>query len=477
MRLETIIGLEIHVELATKSKIFCNCSTVFGGVPNENTCPICTGLPGTLPVLNEETVKLAITAGKALNCEINLVNKFDRKHYFYPDLPKAYQISQFDIPLCKKGYMEIDLGGNQKIVNITRVHMEEDAGKLIHLENEPVTLVDYNRAGVPLIEIVTAPELRSPEEAVTFLKSLKTILQYTGVSDCKMQEGSLRCDVNISLRQVGQETYNTRVEIKNLNSFREVLKALKQEEKRQRELYLHGKGDTIQQETRRWDENKQNTVIMRKKEESQDYRYFLEPDLGTLVIEESMIQGIEDNLPEFPRARRERILKQYGIKEDQADLLIREKHMINYFEAVVTFGGNPLEISNWITVELFKELKGKGEEVRIPIKPKYLAELIKMVQEESISRPAGKLVLKELLVKDKSPAEIVGEKDLEQISDVQELETIAFNIITENPQAVEDYKKGKAKAVGYLVGQVMKATKGQGNPQLIKEIIEKEVQK
>ena len=343
MELETIIGLEIHVELATQSKIFCSCSTEFGSSPNENTCPICIGMPGTLPTLNEEAVALAIKAGKALNCEINRMNKFDRKNYFYPDLPKGYQISQFDVPLCSKGYIDITMGEKIKRINITRIHLEEDAGKLIHLEDEPISLVDYNRAGVPLIEIVTEPDLRSPQEAVAFLKALKSILQYAEISDCKMEEGSLRCDVNISMRKVGEDIFNTRVEIKNLNSFKEVLKALEAEEERQRDLHLNKEEYKIRQETRRWDAAKGKTIPMRSKEEAEDYRYFAEPDLKPILIGEEFIQKSIMNLPELPEKRKRRIIEQYGIKEMQTDILIEQKPLVDYFEEVVFHGASPIE--------------------------------------------------------------------------------------------------------------------------------------
>ncbi len=474
MLFETVIGLEIHVELKTKSKIFCSCSTEFGASPNENTCPICTGLPGTLPVLNEEVVRLAARAGTALNCEINRMNKFDRKNYFYPDLPKAYQISQFDLPICEHGYVDITADGKEKRIGITRIHMEEDAGKLVHLEDQTVTLVDYNRTGVPLIEIVTEPDMRSPEEAVEFLKTLKSILEYVEVSDCRMEQGSLRCDANISIREAGQEQLNTKVEIKNMNSFKEILKALQKEEKRQQELYQFGEADKIKQETRKWDSAKGKTVPMRSKEDAHDYRYFPEPDLPPVFIQEKEIQKIRKQLPELPAQKRERFLKKYGLNETDTDILIGNKVLANYFEEVVGFGVSAKEASNWILVELLRVLKDEEEEI-IPVKSEYLANLIKIIGEGKISRTAGKEVFEELIATDKSPETIIKEKGLTQISDSSELEKMVSEILDQNPQAIEDYKNGKNQAVGFLVGQVMKASKGKANPQTTKDIIEKKL--
>ncbi|AKL95860.1 aspartyl/glutamyl-tRNA(Asn/Gln) amidotransferase subunit B [Clostridium aceticum] len=471
MIFETIIGLEIHVELLTKSKIFCSCSTEFGADPNENTCPVCTGLPGTLPVLNEEAVDLAIRAGKALNCDINVINKFDRKNYFYPDLPKAYQISQFDLPICEKGYVDIEVEGQKKTIHITRIHMEEDAGKLMHLEEEATTLVDYNRTGVPLIEIVTEPDLRSPEEAVEFLKNLKEILEYTDISDCRMEQGSLRCDANISLRQAGTEKLNTRVEIKNLNSFKEILKALKKEEKRQQELYLYGEGHKIQQETRKWDAAKGKTVAMRSKEESHDYRYFPEPDLPPVIIDQHKIEEIGATLPELPAEKRARFIEKYGVQKMQVDILVAKKELADYFEKVVALGAIPIEAANWITVDMLRLLKDEEETQEVPLKPEYIVQLLKLIDEGKVSRTAAKEVLEELWGTDKTPDQVVQEKGLNQISGTEELEKIVIDIISKYPQAVEDYKNGKAQAVGYLMGQIMKATSGKANPQMVKEII------
>lgn len=476
MVFETVIGLEIHVELHTKSKIFCSCSTEFGGKPNENTCPICTGLPGTLPVLNEEVVNLAVRAGKALNCTINNINKFDRKNYFYPDLPKAYQISQFDVPICEGGYLDINANGEEKRINLTRIHLEEDAGKLIHMENEPITLVDYNRAGVPLIEIVSEPDMRSPEEAVEFLKTLKSILEYVEVSDCRMEQGSLRCDANISLRPVGQKELNTKVEIKNMNSFKEILKALQKEEKRQRELYSFGEEHKIKQETRKWDSAKGKTVPMRSKEDAHDYRYFPEPDLTPVIIENKKIDEIKEKLPELPAEKKKRFLEKYKLSEKEINIVTENKGIANYLEEVIAFDIEPKKAANWIIGEIFRILKEKETE-EIPVEAKHLAGLIKIIDEGKISHTAGKEVFEELANTNKAPQEIIEEKGLTQISKEDELEEIAMEIISANPQAVEDFKNGKAQAIGFLMGQIMKATKGKANPKLAKDILQEKLNK
>ncbi|WP_432404658.1 Asp-tRNA(Asn)/Glu-tRNA(Gln) amidotransferase subunit GatB [Wukongibacter sp. M2B1] len=472
MAYETIIGLEIHVELDTKSKIFCSCSTKFGAEPNENTCPICTGLPGTLPVLNEEVVNLAIKAGNALNCEINKINKTDRKNYFYPDLPKAFQISQFDMPICSKGFVEIEVYGEPKRINITRIHIEEDAGKLIHLEDEPFTLVDYNRTGVPLIEIVTEPDLRSAKEAVAFLKTLKSILQYAGISDCRMEQGSLRCDANISIREIGSEEYNTKVEIKNLNSFKEVGKALEKEERRQKELYSFGEGNKIKQETRKWDAGKGRTIPMRSKEDAHDYRYFPEPDLPPVFIKEELIKEIGNTLPELAKEKSRRFMKQYGLKEKEVEILVSHKELADYFEEVVKFNCKPKDASNWITVEVMRAIK---ETEIIPIKAEYLAKLINLVDKGTISRLAAKEVFREMMESKGDPENIVMKKGLLQINGEDVLEEIIKNVLSQNPKAVEDFTNGKDKAVGYLVGQIMKETKGKANPSIAKEMLIKKL--
>lgn len=474
---ETIIGLEIHVELKTKSKIFCSCSTKFGEEPNANTCPICLGFPGALPVLNEEVVNLTIKAGRALNCEINMINKFDRKNYFYPDLPKAYQISQYDMPICSNGYIDIEMdeeNGEQKTkrIHITRIHMEEDAGKLIHLEEEPYTLIDYNRAGVPLIEIVTGPDIRSPKEAVAFLRELKAILEYAEISDCRMEEGSLRCDVNISVRKLGQEQFGTKVEIKNLNSFREIQRALEEEEKRQLDLYRLGEENKIIQETRKWDNSQRKTVPMRSKEDAEDYRYFPESDLPLVIIDEMAVKKIEASLPELPRQKRDRLIAQYELSKYEADILVGDKALADYFEEVVGFGIRPKEAANWMLADLLRVLK-ENKSDGISVKSQYFADLIKMVEEGKISRSAGKEVLDELAITDKSPEEIVKDKGLTQISGTKELEKIVQEVVGKNPDAVEKYRSGTTKVFAFLMGQVMKESRGKANPNLAKDILEK----
>ncbi len=465
---ETIIGLEIHVELDTKSKIFCSCSTEFGAKPNENTCPVCTGIPGTLPILNREVVTLAIKAGAALSCEINIVSKTDRKNYFYPDLPKAYQISQYDIPICKDGFLEIDLRDRNKKINITRVHIEEDAGKLIHLDDEPFTLVDYNRAGVPLIEIVTEPDFRSAEEAVTFLKKLKSILKYIEVSDCRMEQGSLRCDANISIREIGQRAYNKKVEIKNLNSFKEVGRALKEEERRQKELYNFGDGYRIKQETRKWDVVRGITLAMRSKEDAHDYRFFPEPDLPAIHIKKELIEEIRNTLPELPNKKARRFMDEYDLNEKEVEILVSDKGLADYFEKVVAMGCRPKDVSNWIVVEVLRSIK--KAEVR-EIKAESLGKLIRLVDQGTISRLVGKAVLRDIIESGKDPEEIIIEKGLSQISGEDELKKIVDRVISKNPKAIEDLKNGKNKAIGFLVGQIMKETNGKANPAMAKDML------
>ncbi len=473
MSFETIIGLEIHAELNTKSKIFCSCSTEFGAKPNENTCPICMGIPGTLPVLNEEVVNLAIKAGTILNCEINLLNKMDRKNYFYPDLPKAYQTSQYDIPICRGGFVDIEADGAKRRIRLNRIHMEEDAGKLVHLEDEGVSLIDYNRVGVPLLEIVTEPDMRSVEEAITFLRALKAMLEYGEISDCRMEQGSLRCDANISLRRVGQDTFNTRVELKNLNSFKELQKALEKEEKRQRELYTFGEEDKIKQETRRWDSAKGKTVPMRSKEDAHDYRYFPEPDLVPIIINDTQIQEIKDALPEMPMEKKKRFKELYGLKDKEIEIIIGDKALSEYYEALVTCGTNPKTGANWILGNMLKLLNEKELEAeQIPVPPEALFKLTEIIAEGKISITAGQEVFREMFETGKSSEEIVKEKGLSQISDTSDLERIIESVLDDNPQSLSDYAAGKTQAAGFLMGQVMKASKGKANPQAAKALLE-----
>lgn len=473
MSFETIIGLEIHAELSTKSKIFCSCSTEFGARPNANTCPICLGLPGTLPVLNEEVVALAVKAGTLLNCEINKLNKMDRKNYFYPDLPKAYQTSQYDLPICKGGYVEIDVDGVKRKIRLNRIHIEEDAGKLVHLEDEPASLIDYNRVGVPLVEIVTEPDMRSVEEAVTFLRTLKSIIEYGEISDCRMEQGSLRYDANISVRKIGQETLNTKVELKNINSFKELQKALEKEDKRQRELYTFGEEYKIKQETRRWDSGKGKTVSMRSKEDAHDYRYFPEPDLVPIIIKDEQIERAKASLPEMPAQKMARFIEQYSLTSKEAAIIVDDKALSHYYEAVVALGASPKVVANWILGDILRFLKEKElDSAFIPVTPKALFELTELVAKGKISNTAGKEVFEEMFNTGKDAEEVVKEKGLTQISDTSELEKIITEILDNNPQSISDFAAGKIQVAGFLMGQVMKASKGKANPKVARELLD-----
>jgi aspartyl-tRNA(Asn)/glutamyl-tRNA(Gln) amidotransferase subunit B len=473
---ETIIGLEIHAELNTKSKFFCSCSTEFGAKPNANTCPICLGLPGTLPVLNEEVVNLAVKAGTALNCTINKLSKMDRKNYFYPDLPKAFQTSQYDLPICTGGFVEIDVEGIKKKIRLNRIHIEEDAGKLVHLDDEAASLIDYNRVGVPLIEIVSEPDLRSPLEAVSFLRILKSILEYSEISDCRMEQGSLRCDANISLRKLGEEKLNTKVELKNINSFKELQKALEKEESRQMELYSFGEEYKIKQETRRWDSGKGRTVSMRSKEDAHDYRYFPEPDLMPIIIKEDQIEFIKNSLPEMPAQKKERFLKQYGLTQKEVSIIVDDKDLSHYYEETISLGADPKMTANWVLGDILRILKDNGmETAAISIKPEALYQLLSLIGEGKISTTAGKEVLEEMFNTGKSAEDLVKEKGLSQISDTGELEKIIDEIFDNNPVSIESIKAGKTQAAGFLMGQLMKASKGKANPKLAKELLDAKI--
>lgn len=478
MNLETVIGLEIHAELKSKTKIFCSCSTKFGAEPNENTCPICTGVPGTLPVLNEEVVNLAIKAGTALGCKINKFNKMDRKNYFYPDLPKNYQTSQFDIPICSGGTVEYDYEGKHVKVRLNRIHIEEDAGKLVHVEGEPISLIDYNRVGVPLAEIVTEPDMRSVGEAVEFLRILKSILEYSEVSDCRMEQGSLRCDANISLRPVGSKEYGTKVELKNINSFRELEKALKKEEKRQRELISFNEGHKIVQETRRWDAAKGKTISMRSKEQAHDYRYVVEPDLPPIIIYDDQIEDIRKSLPEMPDEKRERFLNEYKLTEKEVEILISDIVLSKFFESVVKEGITPKMGANWILGDILRILNEKKLDTdQMPLNAENFAKLLKVVNEGKISNNIGREVLDEIFDENKDPMKIIEEKGLMQISSTDELEKLIDEVIAANPQSVEDYKAGKTQSAGFLMGQVMKKSQGKANPKVCKELIDEKLSK
>ncbi|MDI3310308.1 MAG: Asp-tRNA(Asn)/Glu-tRNA(Gln) amidotransferase subunit GatB [Thermoanaerobacterium sp.] len=476
MNYEAVIGLEVHAELLTKTKIFCNCTTEFGGEPNTHVCPVCLGLPGTLPVLNKKVVEYAVKAGLALNCEISKFSKMDRKNYFYPDLPKAYQISQYDLPLCKNGYVEIETSdGTKKKIGLTRIHIEEDAGKLMH-ENVDGSLVDYNRTGVPLIEIVSEPDMRTPEEAYLYLTKLKSVLEYSEVSDCKMQEGSLRVDTNVSVRPVGSKEFGTKIELKNLNSFKAVQKALEYEIKRQ--IKLLENGETIVQETRRWNEQKGITESMRSKEEAHDYRYFPDPDLVPIIVSDEWKEEIKKSLPEMPEHKKERFVTQYGIPEYDASVITSSKPLADFFEKCVLEYSSAKTVSNWIMGEMMRLLKETGKEVdEVVIKPHQMASLLNLIDNATITGSIAKTVFEEMFMTGKNPEEIVEEKGLKQLSNEDELRKIALKVIEDNPKSVEDYKNGKDKAIGFLVGQIMKATKGKANPQLANKILLEELSK
>ena len=464
---EVVIGLEVHAELSTKTKIFCSCKTEFGGEPNTHCCPVCMAMPGALPVLNEKVLEYAVKAGLAMNCTISRDSKNDRKNYFYPDLPKSYQISQFDKPLCEHGYVEIVTpNGEKKKIGITRIHIEEDAGKLNHDDYGRGSLVDLNRAGVPLIEIVSEPDMRSVAEADIYLKKIKSILEYIEVSDCKMQEGSLRADVNISVRKKGQKEFGTRTEMKNMNSFRSISRALEYEIERQIDVIENG--GIIEQETLRWDEVSGKTFSMRDKEDAQDYRYFPEPDLVPIRLSEEYIENIRKNLPELPETRKQRYLSEYKLTEKEANTLTASKYLSDFFEKGVKISNNPKAVCNWLLSDVARILNEKEFEPEdIPFTPEDLAELIGLIDKGTISSKIAKDVLEEMFENPKGPSKIIEEKGWVQISDENAIKEIVLKIISENPQSVSDFKNGKDRALGFLVGQAMKETKGKANPQML----------
>ncbi|PXW91029.1 aspartyl/glutamyl-tRNA(Asn/Gln) amidotransferase subunit B [Streptohalobacillus salinus] len=475
MNFETVIGLEVHVELKTDSKIFSPSFNHFGAEPNENINPIDLGYPGVLPVLNEEAVNYAMKAAMAINCEIATDTKFDRKNYFYPDNPKAYQISQFDQPIGEHGYIDIEVEGRTKRIGITRLHLEEDAGKLTH-SDDGYSLVDYNRQGTPLVEIVSEPDLRSPAEAYAYLEKIKNIIQYTGVSDCKMEEGSLRCDANISIRPVGQEEFGVKTELKNLNSFSFVQKGLEFEEKRQQKVLMAG--GEILQETRRYEESTKETVLMRVKEGSDDYRYFPEPDLVPLYIDEDWKARIRAEIPELPDARKKRYIEDLTLPAYDAMVLTSTKEMSDFFEATIASGADVKQASNWLMGEVSAHLNKQQLELHdLPMTPSALARMITLIEDGTISSKMAKKVFAELVEKGGDPDEIVKAKGLVQISDEGQLTEIITAILDQNEQSIEDYKNGKDKAIGFLVGQVMKQTKGQANPPMVNKILLQEMNK
>ncbi|WCF09461.1 Asp-tRNA(Asn)/Glu-tRNA(Gln) amidotransferase subunit GatB [Paenibacillus thiaminolyticus] len=469
-RYETVIGLEVHVELRTESKIFCGCSTAFGAPPNTHTCPICLGHPGVLPVLNRQAVEYAMKAAMALNCEIASVSKFDRKNYFYPDSPKAYQISQYDQPIGKNGWIDIEIGGETKRIRIDRLHLEEDAGKLTHVDGGYASLVDFNRVGTPLVEIVSEADLRSPEEAKAYLEKLKAIMQYCEVSDVKMEEGSLRCDANISLRPYGQEEFGTKAELKNMNSFRGVQRGLEYEEERQADIL--DEGGQVVQETRRWDEAQGRTLSMRSKEEAHDYRYFPDPDLVTVVIDDEWKERIRATIPELPDARKARYAAAYGLSGYDAEVITSSKKLADLFEDSLQYTKDAKAVANWIMGDLLAFLNAGGLEIEaVKLDGQGLGEMIGLIEKGTISTKIAKTVFKEMLESGKPPQAIVEEQGLVQISDEGAILAVVQQIIASNPQSVEDYKAGKQKAIGFLVGQVMKETKGKANPGLVNQLL------
>ncbi len=474
---EIVMGLEVHAELSTKTKIFCSCPTEFGGEPNTHTCPICMAMPGTLPVLNEKVVEYAVKAGLATNCEISRNSKNDRKNYFYPDLPKSYQISQFDMPLCEHGYVEIDEeNGEKKKIRLTRIHIEEDAGKLNHNEFTGGSLVDLNRAGVPLIEIVSEPDLRTTQEVEKYLKKLKSILEYIEVSDCKMQEGSFRADVNVSVRKKGTEEYGTRTEMKNMNSFRSIVRAIEYEAQRQIEVLEDG--GKIEQETLRWDDVSGKTFSMRDKEDAQDYRYFPDPDLVAIRLSDEYIENIKNNLPELPESRKARYIAEYSLTEKDSNLLTASKYLSNLFEGAEKICKNAKAVANWLLSDVSRILNEKEmEPSEIPFTEMQLAKMIQLIDKGTISSAIAKKVLTELFEEPKDPEDIIKENGWIQISDEGAIKEVVLKILQSNPQSIIDYKAGKDRALGFLVGQAMKETKGKANPQMLNKMFIDELKK
>ena len=467
---ETVIGLEVHVELATKTKIFCACSTEFGGAPNTHTCPVCTGQPGSLPVLNKQVVEYAVAVGLATNCTITQYSKFDRKNYFYPDNPQNYQISQLYLPICRNGHVEIETASGKKNVRIHEIHMEEDAGKLVHDEWEDVSIVDYNRSGVPLIEIVSEPDMRSAEEVIAYLETLRQTIQYLGASDCKLNEGSMRADVNISVREVGSPKFGTRTEMKNLNSFKAIAHAIEGERERQIELLEMGR--KVVQETRRWDDNKESSHAMRSKEDAQDYRYFPEPDLVPIVVSDEWIAEIKKKQPELRPQRLARYEKEYDIPEYDAKILTESKHMAGVFEATTKICNKPKKVSNWLMGETMRLLKEKDMDPEdISFSPLNLAKLIELVDAGTINSSVAKDVFEKIFADDIDPEKYVEDKGLKSMNDEGELKATIQGILDANPQSVADYRSGKEKALAFLVGQTMRATKGKANPAIVNKIL------
>jgi len=473
MEFETVIGLEIHAQMKTKSKIFCGCSTEFGAPPNTHTCPVCLGMPGSLPVLNRKVVESAIKLGLSTDSTLNRENRFARKNYFYPDLPKGYQISQFDLPICEHGRIEIEVEGQPaRTIGITRIHMEEDAGKLVHDDREPVSYVDLNRTGTPLLEIVSEPDLRSPAEAAAYLKKLHAIVRYLDICDGNMQEGSFRCDANISLRPVGQQEFGTRTELKNMNSFRNVQLALEYEVRRQRDLLLEG-GKVVQQ-TLLWDADKGRTESMRGKEEAHDYRYFPDPDLIPVVLDEAWIEAVRKQLPELPDKRRLRFVRDFELSDYDAEILTASRELADYFEEAYRAFGNAKKLANFIGTELLRDY-GPERIAACPVQPAHLARLLMMIDEGKISGKIAKTVFAEMLATGHDPEQIVQDKGLTQMSDEGALVALVREIISANPEQLQQYREGKTKVIGFFVGQLMQKTKGQANPQLANQLFQQEL--
>ena len=473
---ETVIGLEVHVELATKTKIFCSCSTEFGGAPNTQTCPVCTGMPGSLPVLNKQVVEYALAVGLATNCQIHQNCKFDRKNYFYPDNPQNYQISQLYLPICHDGWVGIETENGTKKVGIHEIHMEEDAGKLVHDEWEGCSLVDYNRSGVPLIEIVSEPDMRSADEVIAYLEKLRLLIQYLGASDCKLQEGSMRADVNLSVREVGAKEFGTRTEMKNLNSFKAIARAIEGETARQIDLIESGEG--VVQETRRWDDTKERSYAMRSKEDAQDYRYFPDPDLVPVIISDEWIEEIRSRQPEFRTEKLERYKEEFDIPQYDAEILTNSKKLADIFEQTTAICKKPKKVSNWLMVETLRLLKDNNQEPEdLKFAPENLAKLIDLVDEGTINNKTAKEVFEVIFKEDVDPQAYVEEHGLKSVNDEGALRAVIEEIVAANPQSVSDYKGGKQKAMGFLVGQTMRAMKGKADPgsvnKILKEILER----
>ena len=474
MEFEPVIGLEVHAQLKTKTKIFCSCSTSFGGPPNTHTCPVCLGMPGVLPVLNKKVVEYTLRMAMATQCEIARESRFARKNYFYPDLPKGYQISQYELPIAQYGFVDIEVNGSNHRIGITRIHMEEDAGKLGHDPNRPISRVDFNRTGVPLIEIVSDPDIRSPEQAGAYLRHLRSIVRYLGICDGNLEEGSFRCDANVSIRPKDSDIFGTRTELKNLNSFKHVEKALHYEISRQREILTDG--GHIVQETRLWDPDKNKTTSMRGKEEAHDYRYFPDPDLLPLVIDDEWINRVQKDMPELPAEKKQRFMDGYKLPSYDADLLTTDRELGDYFEACVRDFPHPKQVSNWVMGSLLGLLNAQGKSIQeSPVSAPDLAGLLKLIEDGVISGKIAKTVFDEMAQSGKPPGQIVDEKGLVQISDTDAIEDVIFKVILNNPKEVDAYKKGKTKLLGFFIGQVMQATRGKANPKIVNELLKQKL--